>query len=223
MAYFDNLYKETRYKYEQLLQPTVNTIKILRSLYKGEIIPQTSFGTANDASSLFRSALSNTNTGFQTLNQNVFGPTQPTGAKSLFAEATEATFGPKTSIFTSNETPKSLFAQETQKLFGPTNNPANIFANATQNVFGPTEPVKQNVFPNQPAVNVFQKPDSSDVFQRKETQNVFNNVFEQKSDTVDNIYSKLEDLSKDNLEAFKCNEFKLGFIPELPPPRELCV
>ncbi|XP_014361380.2 nucleoporin NUP42 [Papilio machaon] len=231
VVYFDNLYKESRYKYEQLLQPTVNIIKILRSIYKGETVtpPQASFGSSNNASSLFRSALSNTNTSVfnQTTNQSVFGPNTQTAAKSIFAEANQATFGPtNTNIFATNETvPKSLFAQETQKIFGPTptNNPVNIFASATQNIFGPTESVGQNVFASQPSVNVFQKPDQpSDVFERKEPQNVFSNVFEQNSNTIDNIYSKLEDLSNDELEAFKSNEFKLGFIPELPPPKELC-
>ncbi|KPJ02477.1 Nucleoporin-like protein 2 [Papilio xuthus] len=232
VAYFDNLYRESRYKYEQLLQPTVNTIKILRNLYKGESVtptPQTSFTPSNNASSLFRSALGNTNTSVfnQTTNQSVFGPNTQTAAKSIFAEANQATFGPtNTSIFASNETaPKSLFAQETQKIFGPTptNNPVNVFVTTKQSIFAPTDSVGQNVFPSQPAVNVFQKPDQpSDVFERKNSQNVFSNVFEQKSDANDDIYSKLEDLSNDELEAFKSSEFKLGFIPELPPPRELC-
>ena len=38
----------------------------------------------------------------------------------------------------------------------------------------------------------------------------------------DFMYSKLEDLSLADLEAFKADEFVCGKIPEVPPPYELC-
>ena len=38
----------------------------------------------------------------------------------------------------------------------------------------------------------------------------------------DFMYSKLEDLSLADLEAFKADEFVCGRIPEVPPPYELC-
>ncbi|CAK1586604.1 unnamed protein product [Parnassius mnemosyne] len=258
VAYMDNLFKETRYKYEQLLQPTANTIKILRSLYKGEVVsPQTAaetsaFATTNgSASSIFRNALNsapvmqNANTSIfnQNANPSIFGgPAQDVAAaKSIFAQANQATFGQQitsSSFFQTNPnetTPKSLFAQENQKLFGTnqttSNNPASIFASATQSIFGnPNDTFGQNNTPFQSQQgNIFQKPDQpkADIFQRAEPQNIFgmaNNIFEQKSNTVDdNVYSKLEELSQDDLEAFKSNDFKLGFVPEVPPPQSLCV
>ncbi|CAG4944630.1 unnamed protein product [Parnassius apollo] len=258
VAYMDNLLKETKYKYEQLLQPTANTIKILRSLFKGEVVsPQTAaqtsaFGTKNSAaSSIFRNALNsapvlqnaNTSVFNQNANPSVFGgPPQDVAAKSIFAQANQATFGQQTtspSFFQTspNETtPKSLFAQENQKLFGTnqtmSNNPASIFASATQSIFGkPSDSFRQSntPFQSQPQSNIFQKQDQpkADIFQKAESQNIFgtaNNIFEQKSNTGDdNVYSKLEELSQDDLEAFKSNDFTLGFVPEIPPPQSLCI
>lgn len=37
------------------------------------------------------------------------------------------------------------------------------------------------------------------------------------------VYSKIENLSPDDLERFKANTFELGKIPTVPPPRELCI
>lgn len=37
------------------------------------------------------------------------------------------------------------------------------------------------------------------------------------------IYSRMEDLSKDHLDAFSAERFELGKIPTVPPPREMCV
>ncbi|XP_039448513.1 nucleoporin NUP42-like [Culex pipiens pallens] len=37
-----------------------------------------------------------------------------------------------------------------------------------------------------------------------------------------NLYSKMEDLTSEQLEAFKADRFELGKIPIVPPPKELC-
>ena len=37
------------------------------------------------------------------------------------------------------------------------------------------------------------------------------------------IYSLLESLSTQDLDSFKAPTFEIGKIPEIPPPRELCV
>ncbi|XP_055597902.1 nuclear pore complex protein Nup98-Nup96-like [Uranotaenia lowii] len=36
------------------------------------------------------------------------------------------------------------------------------------------------------------------------------------------VYSRMEDLTEEQLEAFKADHFELGKIPTVPPPRELC-
>ncbi|CAH2043049.1 unnamed protein product, partial [Iphiclides podalirius] len=243
--YMDSLYKETRNKYEQLLNPTLNTMKVLRSLFKGETVSQaplvqtSAFGAANSASSIFRSALNNTpmtqnsNTVSifnQNPNKSIFGDqgADNAAARSIFAQANKSSFGTATpSVFQTNasETPKSIFAQENQKLFGITqaasSNPSSIFASASQSIFGQSnDPFGQNAFAA--TGSVFQKPSQQDPGQ----QNGFaaaNNIFQQNSsDTGDNVYSKLEDLSQEDIEAFESSDFKLGFVPELPPPLSLC-
>lgn len=240
----DKLYKETRSKYEQLLHPTMNTIKILRSLFRGETeaqptVAQTAFGTTN-ASSIFRSALNsapvpqgNTTSIFnQSSNQSIFGQkAQDTAAaKSIFAQGNQTSFGfpaAAPSIFQTNtsETPKSIFAQENQKVFGggtatTNSNPSSIFASASQSIFGKAnETSGQSVFA--PTPNIFQKPSQPDSGQKS----VFgapSNIFQQNSSEADDVYSKLEDLSQDDIEAYKSSDFKLGFVPESPPPLELC-
>ncbi|XP_068617908.1 nucleoporin NUP42-like [Battus philenor] len=237
VAYMDNLFLESRRKYEQLLQPTVNTINILRSLYKGENAMQASSQTLNannNASSIFRSAVNNTNTSVfnQNANTSIFGQSPDNGAaKSIFAQANQATFGqPNPVMFPNSSEPKSLFAQENQKIFGQTPvNAASIFANASQNIFSKSEAFAQSnsTFPSQPSENIFQRPDvPSNVFQKTEPQSIFgaaNNIFEQEKSVNDNFYSNIEDLTPADLEAYKSNEFKLGSIPEVPPPQSLCV
>ncbi|CAH2092539.1 unnamed protein product [Euphydryas editha] len=215
--------------------------------------PQTqNESSSNVASSLFRSAAQNVtvfnsapnNSTFQQKPQtraSVFdrlGPVQNSAgfqnnqAQSIFAQANQSVFGqpspPRNAFQTQSDAAKSIFAQATQNIFGPAqsgnffqrkDNAANLFATAAQSL--PKDQFNlqnSSPFTQQTPQNIFQISD-------KQTSNLFGvtaNVFDQSSNDED-VYSKVEDLSKSDLDAFESLEFKLGFIPELPPPKSLCV
>ncbi|XP_041981871.1 zinc finger CCCH domain-containing protein 16-like [Aricia agestis] len=197
--------------------------------------------TGNNASSLFRSAVQSNATPSvfgqnpasrpsvfnrlghqpqQPAHQNPFVSSDP--ARSLFAQATQSVFAqanaqipvqPPQNMFA--PIPRSVFAQanhnvfQTQHLAPQQNSAANLFASAAQNVFAPSTPAPKNVFAqsnNTPITNVFE-------------------ISKQTSFELcdDNLYSNLEDLSKTDIQAFESVEFRLGYIPELPPPKVLCV
>lgn len=248
----NNLFKETRGKYEQLLQPPPSTINVLRRLYNGETVSspfdnvntgQTGFGSSSSAASVFRSATQNT---------SVFGqPQQSKTAASIFGQKENSVFG------SSNPDPaKSIFSQATQSVFG---SPTQNFGSPTQNTFGNTENVaansifalaNQNSFASQPVQAIPSNPTSvfasaaqqhfgqpTDVFKQAspipplQPANVFqqsqhaNNIFGVATPSEDDsgVYSNQEELSPEDMEAYTSDSFTLGFIPELPPPQTLCI
>ncbi|RVE47118.1 hypothetical protein evm_008195 [Chilo suppressalis] len=274
VAYMNNLFKDARYKHEQLLQPNAAITKVLRSLYKGELVPSplastgqtSSFESNSSASSLFRSAVHSTpafsqNTNTAAFGQNpsnsIFGqnfsqtPNAPSvfdqkpnfgtdNAKSIFSQASHSIFGQNQTsqnVFNGNQqtnkvfgpsqttnifdkpdtTAKSIFAQASQSVFNsnqPQTNPANIFASATQSAFGSSpfsqqqesSPFGNNVQSNTPFSNT-----APSIFQAANKQNDHST-----------IYSNMNDLSPTDIECFSADDFKLGFIPEIPPPHSLC-
>uniref|UniRef100_A0A2A4J1V8 Nucleoporin NUP42 n=1 Tax=Heliothis virescens TaxID=7102 RepID=A0A2A4J1V8_HELVI len=240
VMYYNNLVKETRQKYEQLVQPNLNTIQILRRLYNGETVsspfsnePQTMFiaNPNNVAASIFQSAVQAAPVANQTANsaQSIFGQAQnsifnqqaaPDPAKQLFAQANQISFAqsqPSRNIFGQQNTsadPKSIFAVAAQNNFNQTNqsNPTDIFAQANQNIFA-REPSQNNSPFSQG--NVFQPaPNPASIFGQA------SNKLQMEDDS--GAYSKMEELAESDLEAFKSDRFQLGFIPELPPPYEMC-
>lgn len=234
----NELEKTTKQKYAQLLQPNVAIIKVLRSLYKGEYatspfgnaqesnVGQNAFASNNTASSIFRSAVqaapmnaessNNAQSIFSQAQKSIFStqPSQPMdSAKDLFAAANNINvFGPSVppaNIFQTQQTQdtaaKSIFASAVQSNFNTNNqsNPASIFAAANQN----TSPFSQG--------NVFQaSPNQGSVFGQQSKPPL-------QSDP--GVYSMVDDLAESDLEAFKGDSFQLGFIPDLPPPYELCM
>ncbi|XP_064073636.1 nucleoporin NUP42-like [Vanessa tameamea] len=210
-------------------------------------------GNSNSAaSSIFRSAVQN-NSVFNTVPNydqnsqsrgsvfNRLGPPQNPSvgfqnnqAKSIFAQANQSTFGQPvqaTNVFQTHnqEAAKSIFAQATQNIFGPaqtgnifnqtTDTAASVFARAAQNLHHNTPFNQQMSSPfSNTAQNIFQ-------ISEKPASNVFGgvgNAFDQ-SNNDEGIYSNLEDLSSSDLEAFESLDFTLGSIPELPPPKSLCI
>ncbi|XP_059057755.1 nucleoporin NUP42-like [Achroia grisella] len=256
--FMNNLYKETRNKYVQLLYPSPSIIDILRRINKGETVSSpftdTTSGPTTNAASVFRSAAQSTSVfgaNSSAPNTSVFGQQQTSifasqstdnsGAKSIFAQATQNAFGSsqtnfgqsqntfgqsQTQSFGQNQSSnvfgspvqdsggaKSIFAQASQSIFGgnqPAQTPQNVFGNASQS-FGSQTASSQNqsvfaiqksVFPVQPnAINVFEQPANTNEA---------------------GVYSTMDDISQEDMEDFKSNEFKLGLIPEVPPPKALC-
>ncbi|XP_063386696.1 nucleoporin NUP42-like [Cydia fagiglandana] len=254
VAYINNLTKEARSKYEQLLTTSPH---ILRSLYNGEPVsspfttgqtPQNVFGQANNASSVFRSAVQDTAKSiFSQASQNVFG-SPPAQNQSIFGVQTQnqSPFGAQTqhqSPFSAQQAQspfcaqnvfgspaQSIFAQANssvdpaKSLFAQANSPSDpksLFAQATaQSPFGST--------PASTFKSPFEQPSpfaqSSNVFQPN-AQTIFGqaNVFQQTPGDDPAVYSNINDVSPEDLEMFKADSFKLGFIPEMPPPHALCV
>lgn len=117
--------------------------------------------------------------------------------------------------------------------------PKNVFGEAPINV---TQ--SNNVFQSQnatltiessksldqilPTGNIFQTAPSNtqskqSLFGRIPCQTQNFTVFQNVTDTIpDNFYSKMKDISEENLNAFKAESFELGKIPMVLPPRELC-
>lgn len=187
----------------------------------------------------------------QNTNQtpSVFGQTSPENAKSIFAQASQNVFGPSqsTNVFApSPDAAKSIFAQATQNAFSTAQppNPASVFGDASKSVFGkPSDSFNQQNDPFGQQKGTFgqqkdpfgQQKDpfgqSKDPFgQHNDPFNQQNNPFApasaqnafQMSEKQPNIYSDINELSPEHIEAFKANDFKLGFIPEMPPPYSLC-
>lgn len=260
-----NLFTENRQKYEQLAQPTLAIIKVLKSLYQGQAVTSpftgsqsSGFETNNSAAtSIFRSAVQ---------GSSVFGQNPTNSSSSIFTQNTvntnQSIFGQSqqdnNSVFAQNANPgfgqNSVFDQKPNNVFGsPTDSAKSIFAQATQNVFGPSSP--SNVFAPtnpDPAKSIFAQA-SQNVFNTQQNQSVnqaasifgsasqsafgtsdpFNqqqnapfgkpaqNVFQVQLDES-SVYSDMNSLSSEEVEAFKAEDFKLGFIPEMPPPRSLC-
>ncbi|XP_026754650.2 uncharacterized protein LOC113514746 [Galleria mellonella] len=271
ISYMNNLYKETRQKYEQLLQPTSAITKVLRSIYKGEAVTSpfantTSGLNANNpnAASVFRSAVQNnsafgTNSTVTNNTPSIFGQQSNSifsqspdnsAAKSIFAQANQNVFGSSQTIFGQNpptnnfgQSPSNTFGQNqiannqaTSNIFGspPSDNAAakSIFAQANQNIFSSNQTAQtphnvfgsasQSVFGSQPSSlqqnqNVFAT--QANVFQ--EVKPSVGNVFEQPAHDT-GVYSMMDDISPEDMEDFKSDEFKLGLIPEVPPPKGLC-
>lgn len=199
----------------------------------------------SNASSLFRSAVQNTSTFNNAPNNSIFG--QSSLKPSVFSR-----LGNQNTVFGANNQAKSIFAQANQNVFQQNqqtnvfhteNQAKSIFSQATQNVFGPPPPIygAQNtaasIFSSaahKMEPNIFDSqmnstpPLSNSVFKIsiKPVTNefgVFANGSEQTTYNEEGIYSKVEDLSQLDIKAFESMEFKLGFIPELPPPKSLCV
>lgn len=233
IAYINNLTRETRQKYEQLLQPTPHLIKVLRSImqYKeGQTVlsPFTATQSGSGAAtSVFRSAVQSSVFTQNNPTPSIFSQNNPqnmfdngatnnmfaqnstqlgitdAGAKSIFAQANQ-------NVFAQNQT--NVFSNTNQNL----QNPSNIFASANQNLF------KQNDTQGSPfQLNISQQNMDTNTFQKSNTQQSF---FGQKVPSVEQsgVYSKMEELTPDDLEAFKSDKFQLGFVPEIAPPQELC-
>lgn len=237
VAYVNNLFKENRQKYERLLHPDQTITNTLRSLYKGENVTSPFENTSasgntgnsfsnNAASSIFRNAVQGAPI-TQTSTTSIFNQAQQSSnPKDLFAKAAakQSVFSQNACIFNSPQesNAKSVFAQANQNVFQQsspvqqnsfftsnqnTSTPTSIFATANKSIFGQDD--KTSPFA-QPHGNVIDKPvQSTNVFQ----QNVVD----------DSVYSKIEELMPEELDAFKSDSFQLGFIPEIAPPQELCM
>ena len=124
----------------------------------------------------------------------------------------------------------STFSQPATNIFGgfQTTQPdpavqssGNVFAQPQQNIFSmqQTAPAPQSSLPTAPGA-IFQIQQSA-----TNTQQTFGgNPFQSQPPPVDeNAYSKPEDLTPDELQAFQAEMFQVGSIPFKPPSKHLCI
>lgn len=165
--------------------------------------------------------------------QPTFGQTSPFGAAPLvnsppsgfgtlppYSTQSQAVFNQNNIFTTPASTQANIFSQST-----PTQ--ASIFANSTQNSVIPQS--GGNIFTdaakcgNYPAPSLFgtnagnMQPSGFGVAKPS----VFGGHVQTVAPPCD-VYSKLEELSQIELDAFQSNEFEFGKIPTIPPPLSLC-
>ncbi|GAB0087869.1 hypothetical protein DMENIID0001_022230 [Sergentomyia squamirostris] len=148
--------------------------------------------------------------------------------------------------FTAQTAPQSVFGQPPQpappvqpqpmSVFSPTNPPQQQQQNVFQAVS--QSPGQQSVFAmtpaqeqaNPPVSSVFATPSPYEASNPATRTSVFSpatNAFapadsSQKSANQAYLYSKLEDLTPEQLQAFQADTFEMGKIPTVPPPVDLC-
>lgn len=140
-------------------------------------------------------------------SQNAFANTV-TQAANIFAQAQNTI--PDADIFFGKAT--------TQTNIQSTTKTENIFAKANADadtLFGKTTQTN-----NQTNMQSTTKPEN--IF-AKANANIFGASNNEQVNHEGNIYSEIEELSKDDLDAFNDEEFKCGFIPEVAPPKVLCL
>ncbi|CAH2269081.1 nucleoporin-like protein amo1 [Pararge aegeria] len=178
---------------------------------------------------------------FAQANQSVFGQPQP--VTNVFPTHNQSsnvfqTNNHTQNIFQTHNQPSNVFQthnqsanvfqmqNQSQNAYHSQNQSANaksVFAQATQSIFGQQQTPNTDVFQQKNSTSSIA---SGDIFQisNKPTSNVFgiNNISEQIQINDDEIYSKIGELSQSDIDAFESDNFRLGFIPELPPPKLLC-
>uniref|UniRef100_A0A023F779 Nucleoporin NUP42 n=1 Tax=Triatoma infestans TaxID=30076 RepID=A0A023F779_TRIIF len=198
------------------------------------------------AESILREYLKNNNTtAASTSNQNVpFIIEQPTKPQTEFSFAT-ALEKTQPSVFNQMTTNTNSSRFFTQNL--PTNMfnqvPQQQFQQQSSSIFGFKSSFESSP---QPVANFFQNKSSVEESFKVSSMDTGTNIFggfsssprltDQRQQepgksgenlmntaTVNiNVYSKVEDLSKEDYEVFKANTFTLENLPFAPPPKELC-
>lgn len=156
-------------------------------------------------------------------NSNAFaGAAQPISNNAPFAAPATtpanifgtSTFGTPT-VTQQQSVPFSTFGQQSMSPFGQSM-PAQS-QQTSQNLFLPAPQVAQ-VAPTPVSQSPFGGFQSSSVFGTPAVSNSSTVVVSQSP----TLYSRIENLTKEQLDAFKADRFELGKIPTVPPPRELC-
>ncbi|TDG44775.1 hypothetical protein AWZ03_008831 [Drosophila navojoa] len=139
-------------------------------------------------------------------NNSVFGQPQPTNATP---------FGQSVAF-----APQQQQQQQQQQPFmgGMFTKPQPVTAN-TGNIFAQAAAQPSSGFFTQPAGGFQQQQqmqsDSTQQMQQQQQQL-------QQPGTTSSVYSRMEDLTAEEIEAFKAEQFAPGKVPFKPPPRELC-
>ncbi|KAF4517498.1 hypothetical protein B566_EDAN004537 [Ephemera danica] len=233
------------------VQPTAGTFTQPQSNLFGQASQQTStanvFGQTQPASTVFGQAVSTTGNVFgqPAATTSVFGAGTSQSFQSQTPLFGQNQFAAQPQTFTEQTPQKSVFAPQSV----PTTPPSNVFSQATPTNAFTTPPSNvftqqsntfntpaQNVFTSQaqpqnafssaasttPQTNAFSQPSNpfTQTAFAQQQQSEKSNPFTQAA-VSQNHYSKLEDLTEEEIAAFKADEFVLGKIPTKPPPLEM--
>lgn len=159
---------------------------------------------------------------FGSAQENIFG-NQQTQSQNVFGGQTQTAFGavanqqPQPADVASGIFGAAVSQQSSTAGFGFQSETAQTTVQS-QLSFATTNQPQQSTFGTNTA-NVFQaQPQQQSSSQSVEVGSPLTSV-----DAESTVYSKIENLSTENLERFKANTFELGKIPTVPPPRGLCV
>lgn len=168
---------------------------------------------------------------------NVFTSTAPT--QNIFASSANTFANPGQTAFTSVATTQNIFTGATSSIFGnapppsypnqnPVQNHQSIFS-SNQNVVSSNSPFAANA--NSGNTNIFQQANTgqNSVFGgtgQSHSASIFGNkpqmVVPAPKVYDPTVYSKLSDLTSDDVAQFESRCFEFGKIPIRPPPLEMC-
>lgn len=182
----------------------------------------------NQSNNVFKTQTQNLPFQNQTNNNPLFANQSPTNSvpaptNSTFNFATAAAANLSSSPFMQQPQQTNIFAtnspQQNTSPFQqqPHNNAGNIFNNPSTggNMFkGST-----SIFANNQAINSEQKSGAS-IFAQDSVQTVVNLGSEVNDSSA---YSKLEDLTENEIKWFESESFEFGKIPEKPPTAQMCL
>lgn len=162
--------------------------------------------------------------------QSIFHANQqqqpPLASNNLFGQPAAAPQQPQSAPPNPFQQQQSPFPQQT---IAPTlTSGGNVFGNVAQNamqaaessVFGQTHSHNQQLREPAPPQQILH-PTSN-----QGNRNAFGGQSQNQNSGAPlnslNVYSKIENLKPEQLQAFQAQDFELGSIPNCPPPRELC-
>ncbi|KAJ8935377.1 hypothetical protein NQ314_012788 [Rhamnusium bicolor] len=170
------------------------------------------------------------------VNSTSFGQTSPQAAPHIFGNSPNAQVG---QVFGASTTIKNIPQQNATNIFGGgANQPQNQpFAAATKAIFNQQND-GNSIFSQQYPQNSnssFSQPAKTTLDAQSHSSNIFGNNQQssmpsidrlQKIDEIDEIdesaYSKLEDLTEEEIKWFESDDLDIMNIPEKPPTYEMC-
>lgn len=160
-------------------------------------------------------------------SQNMFTSmqTQPPQQQSIFGASSTNIFQQPSSPFGQVQAVQPQ--QSSQNIFGGSMLPAQppVQSVAPQNIFGIQQQPQQNIL-QQPATgsSIFSMQQQQPATSMPAPPSFAGNPFQQQMapPVSESAYSRLEDLTQEELHAFQGDEFVLGQIPLKPPAQNLC-
>lgn len=183
---------------------------IFASPIQPQAVTQNVFGSFNQNQNSMQTQEPQQQSIFGSTTSNIFQqPTQSTTIPFGQIQSTQTQL-PSTNIFGASMIQNPPAAQPSQNVFA-IQQPQNPLQQQPQNTM--QQPTGGSIFSiQQPAANIQASSFGSNPFQTQSAPSI-----------PESVYSKLEDLTQEELQQFQASEFTLGKIPLKPPAQNLCV